>query len=45
MNTKKILLGLAVLFVAGLAFSCTDSTAEEDALYENSIDREHLTPR
>ncbi len=45
MNTKKIFMALA-LCVTFLAVACTpSSTAEEDQLYEQGLDKKKLTKK
>ena len=41
MNTRRIALGL-IACVALFAVSCTSSTAEEDGLYQESIDKTRI---
>ncbi len=44
MNTKRILFGLfACVTLMVAASSCTDSTAEDDQLFEQGVDKTKLT--
>ena len=38
MNTRKILFGTFAILILAIS-ACTSSTAEEDALYENGVDK------
>jgi hypothetical protein len=42
MNTRKLILGLGMCF-ALLAMSCSQSTAEDDGVYENGVDKTLIT--
>ena len=41
MNTRKLILGIAMC-CAVLAMSCSQSTAEDDGIYENGVDKTKL---
>ena len=41
MNTRKLILGLGMCF-ALLAMSCSQSTAEDDGVYINGVDKTKL---
>jgi hypothetical protein len=44
MKAKKFLLAMAIVFGLGVFTSCEKtSTAEQDELYEQSIDRDEIT--
>ncbi|NNL01840.1 MAG: hypothetical protein HKP39_06155 [Eudoraea sp.] len=45
MNTKRILFGLATCLVLVAAASCTPNTAEDDQLYEQSLDKTKVTKK
>lgn len=43
MKAKKYVLAMAIVFGLGMFASCsTDSTAQEDELYELSIDKDEI---
>jgi len=41
MNTKKIFYGLVTVLIL-IAASCTPNTADDDQLYEQSLDKEKV---
>lgn len=42
MNTRKLILGLGMCF-ALVVMSCSQSTAEDDGVYENGVDKTLIT--